>query len=304
MKNGVLTPPRNKKLYTFPFNFLHVISSDGGYADFKYELFFDQNCNFNIDGAMGLPPEISLTPNNYANRSDTLQRNYNFSLTVKNFPQCSWTTDTFKAWLAQNLGKVVVATGAAVGGYALANGILGAQAELLFDEVVPRINRMKNVNAQQYASRILDDRFDIIDKMQGRNTFSAGGSIAQSLAQITGSTSMPAQTHGTQKGTIAMALGQFGYHFYYGRIKDEYAQILDSYFDRFGYATHRTKIPNRNARPHWTYTKTIGCTITGTLPANVAEEICSIYNNGITFWRNGDEVGNYNLNNRPEEEED
>ena len=79
--------------------------------------------------------------------------------------------------------------------------------------------------------------------------------------------------------------------------KLKYAKIIDEYFDRYGYATKRNKKPNRNVRPHWCYTKTIGCTITGSIPCDDATKICNIYKNGITFWMNGSEVGNYSLDN-------
>ena len=74
---------------------------------------------------------------------------------------------------------------------------------------------------------------------------------------------------------------------------------IDDYFNMYGYAIHRCKIPNRNVRPHWTYTKTIGCCIVGSLPSDSAKHICDIYNAGITFWKNGSEVGQYQLDNRP-----
>ena len=95
------------------------------------------------------------------------------------------------------------------------------------------------------------------------------------------------------------ALGKTRYTIYKKSIRQEYAKIVDEYFTRYGYATKRNKIPNRNVRPHWTYTKTIGCTITGSMPADSARKICDIYNTGITFWNNPTELGNYSLNNSP-----
>ena len=37
--------------------------------------------------------------------------------------------------------------------------------------------------------------------------------------------------------------------------------------------------------------------LTGDLPAKDAEAIINIFDNGITFWNNIDEVGNYSLDN-------
>lgn len=73
--------------------------------------------------------------------------------------------------------------------------------------------------------------------------------------------------------------------------------MIDDYFTMFGYAIKRVKVPNRNSRPHWNYVKTIGCTLTGSIPSDDMKKICNIYNNGITFWKNGSEIGHYELDN-------
>ena len=78
-----------------------------------------------------------------------------------------------------------------------------------------------------------------------------------------------------------------------------YAEVIDNFFTRYGYATNRLKHPNRNSRPHWNYVKTQGCTLTGSVPSDDMRKLCQIYDNGITFWKNGDEIGNYSLDNRP-----
>ena len=43
--------------------------------------------------------------------------------------------------------------------------------------------------------------------------------------------------------------------------------------------------------------KTIDVNIVGSVPADDMAKIKACYNNGITFWRNGNEVGNYSLDN-------
>ena len=54
-----------------------------------------------------------------------------------------------------------------------------------------------------------------------------------------------------------------------------------------------------NSRPHWNYVKTIDCSISGSVPSDDEKTICNIFDKGITFWKNGNEIGNYSLNNRP-----
>ena len=80
-------------------------------------------------------------------------------------------------------------------------------------------------------------------------------------------------------------------------ITAEYAEIIDNFFERFGYAVKRNKVPNMNTRPHWNYVKTTDAYITGNCPADSLAKIIGIFNHGITFWKVPSEVGNYSLNN-------
>ena len=79
--------------------------------------------------------------------------------------------------------------------------------------------------------------------------------------------------------------------------------IVDDYFNMFGYAIHRVRIPDRNARPEWTYVKTVGCKIspaaTSGLPGDDTEKIEQLYNSGIRWWNNPAHIGNYTYNNAP-----
>lgn len=108
---------------------------------------------------------------------------------------------------------------------------------------------------------------------------------------------MSDKAKGTQTGSAMVSARWLDFYFAQKSILPEYARVIDDYFDRFGYNYQRNAIPSTHSRPHWNYVKTKGCTIVGTLPRAVAEKICSIYDNGITFWKNASEVGDYSLDN-------
>ena len=76
-------------------------------------------------------------------------------------------------------------------------------------------------------------------------------------------------------------------------------RVIDNFFSMYGYSTNRVKVPNRAVRPHWTYCKTAGAKVIGKCPTEDLKKICSIYDSGITWWRDASEVGNYSLDNRP-----
>ena len=88
-----------------------------------------------------------------------------------------------------------------------------------------------------------------------------------------------------------------GFWFMHRTIRREFAEIIDQFFDRYGYACHKTKIPNIHVRTNWTYTKTKGCQVSGNIPTEAITDIQQIFDNGITFWTNAEHFGDYSLPN-------
>ena len=80
-------------------------------------------------------------------------------------------------------------------------------------------------------------------------------------------------------------------------IKRQFAEKLDKYFDMFGYTINELKNININSRPNWNYIKTQGVNLLGDIPQYDLQTLKEMFDNGITFWKNGDEIGNYSLDN-------
>ena len=253
--------PRNNKLFTYPYNLLYVTNNEGNVANYAFEYFSTDKCNFNASGAMCCTPECMLVPLNYKG----VEKNYNEKLTIGNFPQCAYTVDTFKAWVAQNQNQLALNAINAIGTTAA-----GAAA--------------------MYASK----------GMLGAGTTLNGiQQIGSLVASVSDKSTLPPHARGGGGSIINMANQIKGFQFYYAHIRAEFARIIDDYFNAYGYATHRVKVPNRVIRPHWNYVKTVNVSLTGSVPADDMAKLRQIYDNGVTFWRNGDEVGDYSLDNRP-----
>ena len=105
---------------------------------------------------------------------------------------------------------------------------------------------------------------------------------------------------GTTDGTVEMAMQQKDFVYIRSYLNPNDARRIDDFFSVYGYACGCVKVPNRNARPHWTYVKTADINLEGNCPSEDLDAISNIYNNGITFWRNPSEVGNYSLDNSPQ----
>lgn len=253
--------PKNNKLFTYPYNMLYVTNNEGGAVNYAFEYFNSDKCYFNVSGTMCCTPECMIIPLNYKG----VNKNYNEKLTIGNFPQCAYTIDSFRAYLAQNANQI---------GYSLATGIGQTVAG----------------GAAMYAS----------GGIVGSGTALGGiEKITGMMASIADKSTLPPHAKGGSSSIINMANQIKGFQFFYAHIRSEFAQIIDNYFNVYGYATHRVKIPNRVVRPHWNYVKTVNVNITGSVPADDMAKIRTIYDSGITFWRNGNEVGDYSLDNRP-----
>lgn len=277
--------PRNKKLYTYPYNFLYVTNNQGNSAEYHYEYFSSMNsdmCQFDIICDLSLNPTMMLIPKNYKHVQG---RVYDEKLTLTGFPQLSWNTDVFKAWLAMNGSNIAIdALSAAVGGlqaYSQAGAMVAGGATL---------------GGTAGASMMAAGRASQYNTITGgeQNLLSGAFNV---LKEGVMASKMPGQGHVGSGSTTLAAAKKLNYTFYKKHIRKEFAMIIDDYFDKFGYACHRVKKPNISGRPHWNYVKTVGCTATGSLPADDMNKICRIYDHGITFWRHGSEVGNYSLDN-------
>ena len=122
--------------------------------------------------------------------------------------------------------------------------------------------------------------------------------ITNVLAQKHQASLVPDQARGnTNCGDVLTGAGENTFMFYKMSIKHEFARMLDGYFDMFGYKTNLVKIPNKAHRSRYWYTKTIDVNIDGSIPQDDMQKIKDCYNNGITFWRNANEIQDYSLSN-------
>ena len=129
-------------------------------------------------------------------------------------------------------------------------------------------------------------------------TLSTATAIGQSVAQIYQASIQPPQAHGNSgAGNALFSVNGYTINRIIKHIREEYAKIIDTYFEQFGDKVNQLEVPQLRTRPQWNYIKTISCNIQGNINVTDIEEIKSYFNNGITFWHNPANVGNYSLNN-------
>lgn len=270
--------PKNKKLFTYPYSFIRVCNEQGVAGAFPYELFAGDTCNFEIYGSCAPTPECLLYPLSFKG----VLKNYDEGILMNNFPQCAWASDSYKQWIAQNVGNIALSVGTSVA--SLSVGQMGNDVRAL------NVARAGGNPINAYETRNYQNTQLVAD---------VGSGIAGTLVGVAQARLLPPQAHGSMSSTLNAGLDRFNYFISKVSIRPEYAKIIDDYFTVYGYATKRVKVPNRTSRPHWNYVKTLGCVITGSVPSDDMRSICNIHDKGITYWKNGNEIGNYVLDNSP-----
>lgn len=251
---------RNKKLLTYPYCFLNVTTGGNNNVILKYEYFLDDNGNI----------------------APTME----FSLVS------SWTCPPKVTLIPRfYLGK----------DYNLDNQISISD----FPQSAMAIDSFKAWLSQQSGANALAGLGSAALGVASAATGNPVGAImgATGFAQAVNSTVVAStqtnHNNGSQTSNLMYAFNALDFYMAETCITKQYAMAIDEYFTMYGYATERVKVPNISSRPHFNYTKTKDCIITGKIPADDLKKICKIFDNGITFWKNADEVGDYTLNNSP-----
>lgn len=256
--------PKNNKLYTYPYMQIEVdcLSSSKTFSPERFVLDPNYKDSAHLGGAR-FTSYGCLSPDP---EITVIPKYYDGEAIaveqaqiVSGFPQFAYVVDSYRAWQALHSTAMQVASAGQVIG-----GIVGSAAG---GNIGGTISSSLSGVSMGEAWRIEREKGDTIRGAQGSNAL-----IGTRLKGV----------YFRQKGLLP-----------------EYAEIIDNFFTRYGYSCGKVKVPYRNVRPHYTFTKTQNCAVTGNVPASSLEKIRAIYNAGITFWRNASEVGDYTVNNAP-----
>ena len=270
--------PLNNKLYTYPYC-CYTIETPSCAVELKYEL-TDRSAssNLEIQGQFNVGGTVICIPTNYGG----VPKAYDKTVVLNGFPQLAWVNDGYQQYFATHSNRIF--------------------------ESVQRAQRTFNAsNIQALTSMATGLKYGKTDTTllgTGSKIVTGVSNLANNIGEILAtqqdSVALPDSLNGSIQGCDTLiASNEADFYRYTKSIRPEFVTIIDDYFTRYGYATHLTKVPNRNSRPHFNFVKTVRATLTGSVPADDMRVICSIYDAGVTFWKNGDEVGNYDVDNRP-----
>lgn len=254
--------PKNNKMYTYPFNQLQVSNAFGQNKDYRFELFPNAQqygVTFNYRAVAVPKPGMVLYPLNYAGDTDGTDD----ILSIGDYPQGVYTGDSFQMWLHQGFVQSVAS-------------VASAGTSLLIPTKKDRVG--KNIGMRNVLSESMNMVAQAIIADQQAN-------------KLYGNLSAESVVYGLDKG--------YSFKFKTRRPVRSQAIMLDDFFTRYGYAQNRIMKTDSYVRKHWTYIKCSDITLYGSVPADSLRHLTNIFNDGITWWVNPAEIGNYSLDNSP-----
>lgn len=255
--------PKNNKLYTFPYNYLYVSNNAGVDIDYHYED-FNGSPAFALYTAMEQGGSVFLMPQNSKKSGGGVTSDgWSEGIPAGKLPILSWTSDYYLNWQAVNGAniKLQALTSAVNWGFSTA-GILAG-----------------NGGGSYSTGNLASDVAGIMQKIKE--------------AKIT-----PPQAEGNvSTGDVGFSTGESKFTFRKMSIRAEYARILDSFFNAYGYKVNSFKVPNITGRRYWNYVHTVGANIEGNIPQADMDEIKGLFDRGITIWHNTSHYLDYTQNN-------
>lgn len=326
----------NPKLKRAPFSYIKAVSPSGAVKEYRYEDFQYPTAGtvkFFPFTSLGGVPSMDLVPINYKQIGQATLTGLNFGerLSHNTFPQAPYTTDAFLTWMSSQYQQAIVNTstpnmirrgvtmaasaiklGASLGmssagmmqtdsnaQYAMSQATSAAQASNISN------NAMFNIANQQHNQMMggasgagglvnqfgsLADDMNVIQSMRGKSPIYDYG--AEKSAYIAD------QYHaGNSVGYINTSTLRQHFELYFMKLNDGMAQLVDNYFNLYGYNSGRIGIPylcqmltGGESSPHWatvggrpyTYVHTAGINVIAN-SMTTQKYIEAVFDNGCAF---------------------
>lgn len=252
--------PKNNKLFNYPYVRCLIVSSDGESLELKPELTTD------IQGRIQYRKDVMVIPIEQIVITVGQYSGYNASnnkldrLFITGFPQVTWSSDNYRAWLARNkpsrdFQDLVIAGKLAYG--------------VATNNYIPALTEATEVMANRYVE-------NQTAKVTNDQTIHKGSNLG-----------------------IDVATDTFGVISYVQTIKAKQAELIDNYFNAFGYAINKVSYFSPS-RTRFDYVETSGNIFRrkseGSGVPNLAiDRLNSVANSGIRIWHSITELNRGNL---------
>lgn len=290
--------PRNNKLFTYPYCFMRGEDNSGHYVDWKFELmepYQTQGGGLVVYYLIYVPIDADaiafVVPHNYNGE----EVNFEHALTFPCTGKCSWQYGAYANWSAQNrLGNVLSAI---MGAAPIASMAVKGLSALNAVGNMANTTAILPANSSYYPPKAGYSP----NKKEKAAALGGAASLANLAANINRHSLVPNSVRGSANGNSLLGSGKMTYNLKTMVMQRDFAEILDQYFDMYGYQVDSVKVPDINGRPYWNYVKMANANHTSTaakrVPSDDLRIINGIFDSGVTFWHT-DDLGNYSLDNR------
>ena len=268
--------PRNKKLLTYPYTYLLANNMAGGTKAYRFEFFRDSSITFGRFSTVCVGGSVMYVPKGYKPTSDWVSDyNYNESIIGAKYPVCSWISDSYTNWLTQSSVNREYGYKKDIAQTVIGAGITGAG-------VMTGNLPLTLMGGSMLGGGLANGVGDTFDNMKAKEEHQIAPMELQGLASA---------------GDVVWATNRCNIEFTTMFIREEYAKIIDKYFDMYGYQVNELKTPSIHTRTYWNYLKTQNCNFTGDIPQKDMDKIKAIFNSGITFWHDASKMFDYSQSN-------
>lgn len=299
--NGKLNnyTPKNNKLHSYPYSSLYITTNDGDSGMYRWEYFdgdiihSNTGAQFDLNATLTGGGYIEIHPHAY----NGITENFDAKLVMQNFPKCSWYFDAYQAWIASggqyktqyDLNMVQKKGALAIVQSGLAGISTGTNAITSAENTAPnKLNPVTTVAKMglQTASTMVGTEETYLSYTEARDKIGFEFKDARYEPNI---------LVGAQVPNISVGKGYLGYKFFKMHIRDDEAKRIDDFFSVYGYSINKVETPHLTGRQYWNFIKTRNAEIRGNMPASSKSAIGKIFDGGIFFWQDGDQVGNFSI---------
>lgn len=293
--------PKNNKLHSYPYSSLYITTNDGENGQYRWE-YFDGDITHSPTGAQ-FDLNATLTGGGYIEMHPSayngITNNFDSKIIMSNFPKCSWNYDAYQAWIAgggQYKTKYQLDMIQKKGSLAIAqqgfNAVVGIASNLLQAE---RSQEVKNPSQIAPVSRALQATSTGVNAALNIEQTYLNFSEARDKVsfEFKDARYEPNILVGQQVPNISVGKGYLGFRFFKLHVRDDEAKRIDDFFSVYGYSINKVETPHLTGRKYWNFIKTKNAEISGDMPASSRAAIGRIFDGGIFFWNNGDNVGNF-----------
>lgn len=289
--------PRNKKLYRYPYTYLNLTDMNGSSSEIRYELCDEATPKININAWVNPACQCLAYVKGYMG----LDANLSTGIVTNMGALGSWPSNAYQTWVGQNgltTTITAVAAGVALAGVTGGTSIAAAAANLgeraaLREMGLPAMGRIAGQEAAKNIGKVA--------------AIGAAGTGASLLQQNATHYKQPVTSRGNLNMSTMYQTGLQGVYAQRIQCVPEIMRQIDDFFDMFGYAVNKVKVPNMTGNDGFNYVKTVnaapkslretaGGIVTdggrGT-PAAELSVIESCFNAGITLWHTTSGFGSF-----------